>query len=95
MSTKATSTAKRKSIAPTETKKRIYVGPNTSAMKKYTVIDTDFPVHIKTVIEACPSIEKLCVDITQFAEIEARTTRKGTLENKYFEEIVAFNKEGI
>lgn len=92
MSTKAT--PKRKYIAPTETKKRIYVGPNTSAMKKYTVIDTEYPVHIKAAVEACPAIDKLCVDITQLADFEARTTKKGTLENKYFEEIVAFNKEG-
>lgn len=64
--------------------KKIYIGPNLLQLTTYTVVENDFPEHIKDVIDKCPSIEKLFVNIAQFPHYEGRAKTKGTLEHRHY-----------
>lgn len=77
---------------PTSTNitQKIYVGPNILGLPRYTVVEEDFTAHIKSFIKKCPEIEKLFVPIAEMTEVENRTKVKGTLENRYFNEILKF-----
>lgn len=75
----------------TEITQKIYVGPNILGLPRYTVVEEDFTAHIKGFIKKCPEIEKLFVPIAEMTEVENRTKVKGTLENRYFNEILEFH----
>jgi len=75
-------------VAPSMQK--IYIGPNLLSMTTYTVIEDNFPLHIESLIEKCPAIEKLCVPLSDFVESEKRTKTKGTLEHRQFRIILEF-----
>lgn len=72
---------------------RIYIGPNLLPMIRYTVIADEIPVHIKDLIDKCPAIEKLIVDVKDMAQKEKNISKKGTLEHRYYQEIVEFAKQ--
>ena len=70
--------------------KRIYIGPNLQQLITYTVVEDEFPEHIKSIIKACSSVEKLFVKIDELAALEKRTKTKGTLEYRNYIKVIEF-----
>lgn len=68
----------------------IYIGPGSVQLNQYTVIENEFPLHIKELITKCPEIEKLFVPVTKFTNIEPRVAKKGTLEHRHYQKVVDF-----
>lgn len=66
---------------------RIYLGPNILGLPTYTVVETEFPQHIKGFIKDCPEIEKLFVPINEMAKVEKRVKEKGTLEHRWYQKV--------
>lgn len=73
--------------------KRIYIGPNMLQLTTYTVIENEYPVHIKDLVSKCPDIDKLFVSVDSLVEAEKRAKTKGTLEYRYYTNIVEFNSK--
>lgn len=71
-------------------KKRIYVGPNILGLIAYTVIEDDYPEHIKEFIKECAAIEKMFVPIDKLAEVERKKYKKGTIENRNYKKVESF-----
>lgn len=72
---------------------KIYIGPNLLELTTYTVISDAVPVHIEAAIKACPSIEKLIVPIKDFSNKENKIRKKGTLEHRYYQDVIDFLNE--
>lgn len=92
--TETTEKAKR---APAKAKaqepvKRIYVGPPSLQITKYTVLESDFPPHLQTLVEQCPDVAKLFVPIADLQAAEARIAKKGTLEHRAYNNVFEFLK---
>lgn len=92
--TETTEKAKR---APAKAKaqepvKRIYVGPPSLQITKYTVLESDFPPHLQPLVEQCPDVAKLFVPIADLQTAEARIAKKGTLEHRAYNNVVEFLK---
>ena len=71
-------------------KQLIYIGPNMLQLTAYTVIESDVPVHIQSLIEKCPSIEKLFVPIEKFTALEPKAKTKGTIEHRHFQNVLEY-----
>jgi hypothetical protein len=87
--------AKNTKIAPkaaikAKTSPKIYIGPNLLQMIKYTVLSNEIPVHVQSLIDKCPAVEKLIVEINDLAEKESKIAKKGTLEHRYYQEIIDY-----
>jgi len=89
-SKKMKSAAKTTDTAQAKASPRIYIGPNLLEMIKYTVLANEVPAHIKALIEKCPAVEKLIVDIKDIAEKESKIVKKGTLEHRYYQEVIEY-----
>lgn len=75
---------------PAEPTQRIYVGPGSVELQRYVVVEKEYPAHIAELVEKCPAIDKLFVPIANFAAVEKKIGKNGTLENKKFHEIAEF-----
>lgn len=87
----------RKSVKKTTVKKserRIYIGPNTAPLKQFTVVESEYPMHIKDLVNDCPAVDKLFVPIADLATAAVRTNKLGTLENRHYKDVQKFIKEG-
>lgn len=73
--------------------KLIYIGPNLLQMTKYTVLAGGIPKHVESLLEKCPAVEKLIVPIKRLAISEQKTKKKGTLEHKYYQDVLSFLSE--
>jgi len=75
---------------PAKFKQRIYIGPNTLQLAKYTVIEGEMPVHIQSLAKKCPSIEKLFVPVEKFTALELKTKTKGSIEYRRFQDVLDY-----
>lgn len=69
---------------------KIYIGPSLLQMTTYTVIEGGYPTHIQSVIDKCPSIQKLFVPVDKFTVLEPKTKQKGTLEYRNYNDVIEF-----
>lgn len=78
------------------TKPVIYVGENIgNILKQYAVYAKGIPKEqpeIKTLLENCPTLEKLFLPIHQLNDWEQKVKQKGSLEWKRFQMVKAFFK---
>lgn len=88
--TPATAAAVKQAVE--QPQKRIYVGPASARITKYTVLESDFPPHLKELVQECPDVEKLFVPILELQATEKRITTKGTLEHRAYNNVVEFLK---
>lgn len=73
--------------------KLIYIGPNLIQMTKYTVFDGGMPKHVVSLFEKCPAVEKLLIPVEELTKREPKTMKRGTLEHKYYQEVLSFLSE--
>ncbi|MEK4713472.1 hypothetical protein [Sporosarcina sp. FSL K6-5500] len=69
---------------------RIFIGPNMLQLTTYTVVESDFPKNIESLIEKCPAVEKLFVPIAELTTAEPRTKTKGTIEHRNYIKVLEF-----
>lgn len=88
--TRASAKNATKTENPTAPVQRIYVGPGSIELQRYVVVENEYPAHFAELVEKCPAIDRLFVPITNFATVEQKIAKVGTLENKKFQEVAEF-----
>lgn len=71
--------------------KKIYVGPNILGLIAYTVIEGDYPGHVKKFIVDCPEVGKLFVPLKKLAEAERNKVKKGTIEHRNYNKVQSYS----
>ena len=77
-------------IQSPKVEQRIYIGPNMLQLTSYTVVESDFPLHIKELFKKCPSVEKLFVPVAELTIAEPRTKKSGTMEHRHYRKVLEF-----
>lgn len=80
----------------------IYIGPTVrgGALKSNAALTgsrEDVKGYLKGILEAIPQVERLLVPVSRLAESKGRVKEKGTLLNKYYNEVASLDnakKEG-
>lgn len=72
----------------------IYIGPSLLEITTYTVVKNGYPSHIQGLIKNCPSVQKLFVPVDKFTSLEPKTKQKGTLEYRYYNDVIDYIKNG-
>lgn len=74
--------------------KKIYVGPGKPGLLTNTVYDGGYPLYVQEMIDECPEIEKLMVEIKNYRTSQQKIKEIGTLENSYARKIMDYFEEG-
>ena len=86
-----TPVTKKKIEEVVSTKERlIYIGPNMLSLTAFTVLESGYPHHIEVLVKKCPDVGKLFVPISELAEAQSRTQRKGTIEHRRFTKVLEY-----
>lgn len=87
-------TAETQKMAEKET--FIYIGPTVKAgalrtNTTFTGTKNEIKKYLKEILEEIPQVERLLVPVKKLAESKERIRDKGTLLNKYYNEIASLN----
>lgn len=85
-----------KGCGESEKKTLIYIGPTVKggALKTNAALTgtrEEIRGYLKGILEAIPQVERLLVSVDRLAESKGRVQEKGTLLNKYYNEIVSLD----
>lgn len=70
--------------------KKIYVGPGSPGLMPNTVYDGGYPLYVQEMIDDCPEIEKLMVNIDQYAVSQKSVKENGSLLNTYAKKVTKY-----
>lgn len=73
---------------------RIYVGPATKKLQRYTVYQNGLPKDLKEHFEKCPALEALFVPVAKLTETQKKLQDFASAESIFYENAKAY-LEGV